>query len=127
MRTTFLYHCLPAPVITDEFESRAMYDKDLGKRSRGYRNPNTGLHYDPVERRGDAAWRKYNPPTAETVADDSFGQIFGDFITGIGTLGRLGFGGGKNLLQSIVELMESKVKQVITPSSPPPATDSHLD
>ncbi len=120
MCTTILYHCLPAP-ITDEFGTRAMYDKDLGKESRGwgYVNPNTRVHYDQVERKGEA-WRKSNP-TAETVIDDSFGRIFGDFFSGIGTLGRSGFGGGRDLLESIVELMESMVIQFITP---PPPTDS---
>eukprot|EP01084_Bolivina_argentea_P318881 553112_1 len=94
-------------VLGDE-NRRAMYDKDLGKESRGwgYVNPNTRVHYDQVERKGEA-WRKSNP-TAETVIDDSFGRILGDFFSGIGTLGRSGFGGGRDLLESIVELMESK-------------------
>ncbi len=110
---------------TDELDARAVYDKHRrmqsieyeglgrGSRGRGYGNPNTRVHHDGHVERKAKAWREANP-TVDDV-DDSFGRILEDFFSGIGTLGRSGFGGGRKLLECIVELMKSQVIQV-TPS-----------
>ncbi len=106
----------------NEFDTRAVYDnsqrmrwsgyEDLGRRSiwRGHGKPNARVRYDQAKRKAGTTWKEANP--IEDNIDDSFGRILGDFMSGIGNLGRSGFSGGQKLLESIIELMENEVIQV---------------